>query len=54
MNTLVESVNSKVEELKSSWSEYEEVKKILDDCTYGTEEWRDALQAVNQKVLEIL
>lgn len=54
MNTLVESVNSKVDELKSSWSEYEEVKKILDDCTYGTEEWRDALQAVNQKVLEIL
>lgn len=54
MTTLLDSVNSKVEELKSAWSEYEEVKKILDDCTYGTEEWRDALQAVNQKVLEIL
>ena len=54
MNTLLDSVNSKVDELKSSWDEYQEVKGILDDCVYGTEEWRDALQAVNQKVLEIL
>lgn len=54
MNSLLDATTEKVDNLKNAWDKYDEVKSTLDNCTKGTEEWEDALAAVNQQVLEIL
>ncbi len=40
--------------LVSSFSEYNDLKDKLDSCTKGTTEWYEALNDVNNKVLEIM
>ena len=42
------------EKLKSVFDDYTSVEEKLESCTKGTEEWQEALDAVNTKVLEIL
>ena len=50
----LEKTKSKAEELKNVFNNYSDVKKALDDCTVGTEEWRKKLQESNDVILEIL
>lgn len=50
----LEETKNKAEQLKSVFNNYSDVKKALDDCTVGTEEWRKKLQESNDVVLEIL
>lgn len=50
----LESVKSKAEEVKSAFSGYDSVVAELRSCTTGTQEWAEAVQAVNEKVLELL
>ena len=44
----------RAEELRSTFDNYNTVIDKLNECTKGTKEWRDALQEVNQTVLDIL
>lgn len=50
----LEETKNKAEELKNVFNNYSDVKKALDDCTVGTEEWRKKLQESNDVILEIL
>lgn len=50
----LEKTKSKAEELKNVFNDYKNVKKSLDECTIGTEEWRKKLQETNETALEIL
>lgn len=50
----LEKTKSKAEELKNVFNNYKNVKKSLDECTIGTEEWRKKLQETNETALEIL
>lgn len=50
----LEKTKSKAEELKNVFNNYKNVKKSLDECTIGTEEWRKKLQETNEAALEIL
>lgn len=43
-----------VESLKSAFDSYNEVVDKLNSCTVGTQEWSDALNEVNNKVIELL
>lgn len=47
-------LKQEVEDTKAAFEDYDSVVKTLSECTYGTEEWRDALEQVNTKVLELL
>ena len=42
------------EELKQSITDYKDAQTAIDELTVGTEEWRDAIQDVNDKVLELI
>ena len=42
------------EELKQSISDYQEARDALEDMTKGTQEWYDAVDQLNQKVLELM
>jgi uncharacterized coiled-coil DUF342 family protein len=44
----------KVEDIKTAFDEYNEVRDILDDCVRGTTEWYEALDNVNSKVSELI
>lgn len=50
----LEKTKSKAEELKNVFNNYKNIKKSLDECTIGTEEWRKKLQETNETALEIL
>lgn len=50
----LEKTKSKAEELKNVFNDYKNVKKSLDECIIGTEEWRKKLQETNETALEIL
>lgn len=50
----LEETKNKAEQLKSVFNNYSDVKKVLDDCTVGTEKWRKKLQESNDVILEIL
>lgn len=50
----LEKTKSKAEELKNVFNDYKNVKKSLDECTTGTEEWHKKLQEANETALEIL
>lgn len=50
----LEKTKSKAEELKNVFNNYKNIKKSLDECTIGTEEWRKKLQETNKTALEIL
>ena len=54
---LAESANEAkqaLEDIKSAFNGYDTAVAKLNECTKGTKEWRDALQAVNQEVLDII
>ena len=54
---LSEQLNKAKEEannLKAAFDDYDEVAKKLSECTKGTEEWNEALQENNNKVLELM
>ena len=42
------------DDLKSSLDKYEDSKKSLDGMVQGTREWRDAVQEVNDQVLDLI
>ena len=52
--TALEDAKTEAEELKSAFDSYESVKKTLDECAQGTEEWKDALRDVNNEVLSLM
>lgn len=43
-----------INEVQSAWSNYENMKTALEECTTGTQEWNEALSNCNQAVLQIL
>ena len=49
-----ENVNSKINEIESAISGYEDLITVLNGCTKGTKEWNDALNKVNSTALNIL
>lgn len=52
--TALEDAKTEAEQLKSAFDSYESVKKTLDECAQGTEEWKDALRDVNNEVLSLM
>ena len=50
----LDDAKQSAEDLKSSFDTYDSVVQTLQDCTKGTDDWNEALQGVNQSVLEIL
>lgn len=48
------NVNQEYEGLKEAQSTYDEVKSGLDGLVQGTQEWNEALEEANNKILEIL
>lgn len=48
------SVNQEYEGLKEAQSTYDEAKSGLDGLVQGTQEWNEALEEANNKILEIL
>ena len=52
--SILSETKNKAEELKNVFNNYSDVKKALDDCTVGTEKWREKLQESNDVILEIL
>lgn len=52
--TALEDTKTEAEQLKSAFDSYESVKKTLDECAQGTEEWKDALRDVNNEVLSLM
>lgn len=49
-----EQVQQKVNDVNSAFNAYDTAISTLDDCTTGTEEWKNALNDVNQSILSIL
>lgn len=54
LNSAVEECKNKMDELTSKLDEYNGLIDILRSCTTDSEEWAEALQEVNNKVLELL
>lgn len=49
-----EHLTKQIEEVKSAWDNYQEMTNALKECTVGTEEWNQALNNVNQSILDII
>lgn len=49
-----DSAKQAYEDLLEDKNEYNELQQTLEDLTYGTQEWKEALIAVNQQVLELI
>ena len=49
-----DKVKQKAQELHDAFDSYESLVEKLENCTKGTREWREALDEVNSKVLEIM
>lgn len=49
-----DSAKQELDNLKSSFDAYDTAVEKLNNCTRGTQEWHDALKAVNDEVLNIL
>ena len=56
-----EELKSKHEELKSSYDKlissiekYEDARNAIDDLSYGTEQWKNAIEETNEKAVELL
>ena len=49
-----EDVKNKAADLASSFDQYKEVVNTLNECTKGTEKWKEQLQNVNQEVLDLI
>ena len=50
----LEQAKKEAEELASAFDNYNNAVATLEDCTAGTEEWREALEKVNEEVINIL
>ena len=50
----LDETKQKAEELQQSFDTYDSVVEKLSECKKGTEEWRDALNEVNNTVLQLL
>ena len=51
---VAQEAKQKVNELKDSFNNYDSAVDKLEECIRGTQEWRDALQQVNEQALAIL
>jgi uncharacterized protein (UPF0333 family) len=49
-----EAAKEAYDDLLSERSGYDEMQKNLENLTYGTKEWKEALHEVNQQVLELI
>jgi Ni,Fe-hydrogenase III component G len=49
-----EEAKDAYDQMLSDQSKYHELQKTLEDLTYGTKEWKQALIEANQQVLELL
>lgn len=54
LKTAFEETKQKAEDLISTFDKYDNLISTLHDCTVGTEEWKEALEKVNEQVLELL
>lgn len=54
LNQALSEAKSAYEGIKDAQSVYDEAKSGLDNVVKGTQDWYEALDAVNQKILEIL
>lgn len=54
LKTQLEDTKKANEDLKKSLSDYTDARKALDDMVVGTQEWKDAVSNVNDKVLELI
>ena len=50
----LEEAKKEAEELVNAFDNYKSAVSTLEECTTGTEEWRDALAKVNEEVINIL
>lgn len=50
----LENANKAMENLFNARSEYKDLQKQLEDITYGTQEWKQALLEVNTQVLKLI
>ena len=49
-----EEVKQKIDAIYGAFDNYDRAVEALNACTKGTEEWRDALDQVNQSALDLL
>lgn len=54
LKTALDDAKAAAEDLNSSFDSYDSAVEALENCTKGTQEWRDALQNVNNEVLDLL
>ena len=50
----LDEVKTAAEELKSAFDNYDSLVERLNECTQGTQEWKDALIDVNNAVLDLM
>lgn len=49
-----EEVANRTKEVQEAFDGYKEVRKTLDECVKGTDEWNEALKNVNDNVIDLL
>ena len=54
LNGILEETKKAADDLKAAFDKYDSAVDKLEDCTKGTQEWREALQEVNSEVLDLL
>ena len=54
LKSALDDAKTAAQELQSAFDSYDSAVEALENCTKGTQEWRDALQAVNNEVLNLL
>ena len=52
--TSLENAKTAAEDLQSAFDNYQSVRTELDNCTKGTDEWREALEKVNEVVTNMI
>ena len=50
----LDEAQQKANNLRSAFDDYSSIRDKLNSCVEGTQEWRDTLEEVNNKVLEIM
>lgn len=54
LKTALDEATTAANDLKSAFDSYKSVREKLESCTKGTEEWYEALNEVNDQVLDLL
>ena len=54
LNTALEDAKTSADALRTSLESYDSAVQTLDECTKGTEEFNEALQKVNNEVLDLM